>query len=188
MGSRPIEFRHEPRAPLDSRVVAVTDRDRTHLVLQLPSNVQKGATLGSTQPFVTVAGVVVRTDGLKIQGHHARRMSAIDEHAHASRPTQGDDTLDRKDQARWTRDVIHQQQLGTRRQAGLDGCHNLVRRVDRKGHLSDNGNYPKAFPEKAHDVIAGVVAVASEDQLVTRSKGSGAQDGVHRLGNVPHEH
>ncbi len=156
----------------------MADDGRPHLVLQLAAHVQEGAALRRAQPLVRVGGVVVRAERVQVERDHPARVRTVDQHANTASVAQANDVRDREHEPRRARHVVDQEQPRARRQRALDRIHDLGGGGERERDLGDDRHGAALLADVAHDVVARVVAVIGEGDLVAGLEARRAQDGV----------
>src|SRR5438128_12237350 len=96
------------------------DDHRLDELLERWSNVQEASTLWRRQPLMTVAPVKIDAQCAQVKIDLARRMRSVDDRPDTGRPCAGDQWLDRQRDRGRRRDVAHEQDACSGRDAFPD--------------------------------------------------------------------
>jgi len=96
--ARPAKLDEEAGPILSQRIPAVADGERTNEALAIVAHMEKARAFWGANPFMAIPCIIGGTDLLQIEGHHPRRMSAIDQSVDAALIEAADQPLDGKDE------------------------------------------------------------------------------------------
>ena len=168
-------------------VGSVTDRRRTHAIPAILTHMQEGGSLRGAKPLVTVARVVSGPKGAKVQGDLPRRVSSIYEHINAPTLQSIHKPSDREQHPRWTGDVIEQGQHSVLGGGLHDRVKGFVGTGAGKRQCCLHQLRSRAIANKLSSVVAGVVPLIGDQNLIGGLELEGAQDCVDPAGCVGNE-